>query len=118
MSAPDRSRSDVANNEAAGVARVTAGRLVGDGVACFRAAIVARATEGCAAPSVLQGGADPAEGADLVKLAEDLQAAIENDDVRLARQAHGALGKQLERGDGRERVVDLARERARRRRVR
>jgi hypothetical protein len=58
---------------------------------------------------------DPAESEALVKLAEDLQTAIENDDVHLAREAHGALGRQLERGDRDERVVDLARERARRR---
>jgi hypothetical protein len=68
----------------------------------------------------LQAGKDAptaTRGDELVKLAEDLQAALANDDIRRARQAHGALGRQLERADadGAERVVDLARERAQRR---
>jgi hypothetical protein len=74
--------------------------------------------QSCTAPADRPGVDDRPEGEELVRLAEDLQAAIENDDLRLAREAHGALGRQLERADGDERVVDLARERARRRRAR
>ena len=46
---------------------------------------------------------------DLVRLAEDLQAAVEHDDIRRAREAHEALGEQLERAAGTERVIDLTR---------
>jgi hypothetical protein len=92
--------------------------LVGDAAASLHAPVVARATQSCIAPTAHPSADDHPEGHELVRLAEDLQAAIESDDIRLAREAHGALGKQLERADGNERVVDLARARARRRRAR
>ena len=104
--------------DSASVAPDATSHLVGDAPASLRSPVVARATQSCTAPVDRAGVDDRAEGHELVKLAEDLQVAIENDDIRLAREAHDALGRQLERANGDERVVDLARERARRRRTR
>jgi hypothetical protein len=118
MSHPDASEGDALHGPVATGTGAAAERVVGDGAATFRVAIVARAPRSGAAPAVSTRDEDRAEGEALVKLAEDLQTAIENDDVRLARDTHFALGRQLQRTDGDERVVDLARERARRRRVR
>ena len=94
------------------------GRVFGDATASRRIPIVARAPRNCTAPADRSDADARPEGDELVRLAENLQAAIENDDIRLAREAHGALGRQLKRADRDERVVDLARERARRRRAR
>ena len=119
MSNVDRPREGVDGDpEAATVTPDAPGRLVGEAASSLRTPIVAPATQSCTAPAHRPGADDRPQGDELVRLAEDLQAAIENDDIRLAREAHGALGRQLERADGDERVVDLARERARRRRTR
>jgi hypothetical protein len=93
-------------------------RLVGKETASLHPLLVACATQSCTTPADRPGVDDRREGHELVRLAEELQAAIENDDIRLAREAHGALGRQLERTDGEERVVGLARARARLRRTR
>jgi hypothetical protein len=54
---------------------------------------------------------------DLVELALGLRDALVDDDLCGARQAHAALGPELEQADAKERVIDLA-ERRRGRRAR
>jgi hypothetical protein len=61
---------------------------------------------------------DPPEEGELVRLAENLQAAIASNDLGLALKAHHELGSRLERVDDDEPVIDLARERARQRGIR
>jgi len=54
----------------------------------------------------------------LLSLADDFLAALASNDVSVAKAAHHVLGEHLERAEGNPRVVDLARERTRRRRTR
>jgi hypothetical protein len=57
---------------------------------------------------------EPVDRDELLRLADDLQAALAAADLRQAVEAHEELGKQLERVTAHDTVVDLARERAKR----